>query len=192
MTTDKKTAILRAAAEAFALFGYKGTTMDQVAKMANIGKGTLYTIFSSKEQLFDEVISRVIAKVIRVAENAISPERSFQENVLMMLDEVMTFRKKSKLLDKLLQEIRIAGTPVVEKAQKRYEEALERFIERLLQAALQKGEIISCDTKIVSYAIVRLYIAFTLEWNRIHPPLDKEVIKQYIHLLLLNGLTSKQ
>jgi TetR/AcrR family transcriptional regulator of autoinduction and epiphytic fitness len=192
MTTDKKTAILRSAAEAFALFGYKGTTMDQVAKMANIGKGTLYTIFSSKEELFDEVISRVIAKVIRVAQNAISHERSFQENILMILEEVMTFRKKSKLLDKLLQEIRIAGTPVAEKAQKRYEEALERFIEHLLQDAIQKGEIVSCDTKIVSYAIVRLYIALTLEWNRTRPPLDKEVIKQYIHLLLLNGLTPKQ
>jgi TetR/AcrR family transcriptional regulator, regulator of autoinduction and epiphytic fitness len=192
MTIDKKTAILRSAAEAFALFGYKGTTMDQVAKMANIGKGTLYTIFSSKEELFDEVISRVIAKVIRVAQNAISPERSFQENILMILEDVMTFRKKSKLLDKLLQEIRIAGTPVVEKAQKRYEEALECFIEHLLQDALQKGEIVSCDTKIVSYAIVRLYIALTLEWNRTRPPLDKEVIKQYINLLLLNGLTPKQ
>ncbi|MBA2871931.1 AcrR family transcriptional regulator [Anoxybacillus calidus] len=192
MTTDKKTAILRSAAEAFALFGYKGTTMDQVAKMANIGKGTLYTIFSSKEELFDEVISRVIAKVIRVAQNAISHERSFQENILMILEEVMTFRKKSKLLDKLLQEIRIAGTPVAEKAQKRYEEALERFIEHLLQDAIQKGEIVSCDTKIVSYAIVRLYIALTLEWNRTRPPLDKEVIKQYINLLLLNGLTPKQ
>ncbi|MBA2874733.1 TetR/AcrR family transcriptional regulator [Thermaerobacillus caldiproteolyticus] len=192
MTAEKKTAILRSAAEAFALFGYKGTTMDQVAKMANIGKGTLYTIFSSKEELFDEVINRAIMKVVRVAQSAISSERSFQENMLAIFDEVMTFRKKSRLLDKLLKEIRIAGTPVVLKAQKKYEEALERFIEHLLQDALQKGEIVPCDTKIVSYSIVQLYIALTLEWNRTRPSLDKEVVKQYINLLLLNGLTLKQ
>jgi AcrR family transcriptional regulator len=192
MTNDKKTIILRTAAQAFALFGYKGTTMEQIAKMANVGKGTLYTIFSSKEALFDEVIDRTIMKVIRVAQNAISPERSFQDNMLAMMDEIMNLRKKSKLLNKLLQEVRFAGTPAVLRAQKRYEEEMERFLEQLLQEALQKGEIVPCDPKIVSYAMVRLYVALTLEWNRTRQPLEKEVVKHYIHLLLLNGLTAKK
>jgi TetR/AcrR family transcriptional regulator of autoinduction and epiphytic fitness len=192
MTNDKKSIILRTAAQAFALFGYKGTTMEQIAKMANIGKGTLYTIFSSKEALFDEVIDQMIMKVIRVAQKAISPERSFEDNMLAMVDEIMSLRKKSKLLNKLLQEVRFAGTPAVLRAQKRYEEEMERFLEQLLQEALQKGEIVPCDPKIVSYAMVRLYMALTLEWNQTRRPLAKETVKQYIHLLLLNGLTAKK
>ncbi|MFD1909464.1 TetR/AcrR family transcriptional regulator [Paenibacillus rhizoplanae] len=32
----------------FSLFGYKATTMDQVAKIANVGKGTIYTFLRTR------------------------------------------------------------------------------------------------------------------------------------------------
>ncbi|MFD2875388.1 TetR/AcrR family transcriptional regulator [Paenibacillus rhizoplanae] len=47
----------------FSLFGYKATTMDQVAKIANVGKGTIYTFFTNKEQLFDEILRDVILEM---------------------------------------------------------------------------------------------------------------------------------
>ncbi|GAA3330028.1 hypothetical protein GCM10020331_080890 [Ectobacillus funiculus] len=45
MAIDRKWAIIEAATASFASFGYKATTIDQVAKMANVGKGTIYTFF---------------------------------------------------------------------------------------------------------------------------------------------------
>ncbi|MER2090772.1 MAG: helix-turn-helix domain-containing protein, partial [Sporosarcina sp.] len=44
---DRRQVILEAAAKSFSLFGYKATTMDQVAKIANVGKGTIYTFFAN-------------------------------------------------------------------------------------------------------------------------------------------------
>ena len=58
---DRKKLILEAATKSFSLFGYKATTMDQVAKLANVGKGTIYTFFKTKEELFDEIINTLIA-----------------------------------------------------------------------------------------------------------------------------------
>ena len=55
---DRKKLIIEAAAKSFSLYGYKATTMDQVAKLANVGKGTIYTFFKTKEELFDEIIIR--------------------------------------------------------------------------------------------------------------------------------------
>lgn len=49
---DRRQEILEAATKSFSLFGYKATTMDQVAKLANVGKGTIYTFFANKEELF--------------------------------------------------------------------------------------------------------------------------------------------
>ena len=49
---DKKDRILEAAARVFAQKGYAGTAVADIAVQAEIGKGTLYTYFDSKEDLF--------------------------------------------------------------------------------------------------------------------------------------------
>ncbi|CAM3957057.1 Transcriptional regulator TetR family [Geobacillus stearothermophilus] len=48
MASDRKRQIIEAATQSFAAFGYKATTMEQIAKLANVGKGTIYTFFSVK------------------------------------------------------------------------------------------------------------------------------------------------
>jgi len=50
-TTDKREAILSAALELFSERGYHGTAVPLVAEKANVGAGTLYRYFESKEAL---------------------------------------------------------------------------------------------------------------------------------------------
>lgn len=57
MSVDRKKLILEAATKSFSLFGYKATTMDQVAKIANVGKGTIYTFYKNKEELLKKLFS---------------------------------------------------------------------------------------------------------------------------------------
>lgn len=45
LSSIKKKGILEAATRSFGKFGYKATTMSQIAKQANVGKGTIYTFF---------------------------------------------------------------------------------------------------------------------------------------------------
>ena len=49
MAIDRKRSIIEAATKSFSAFGYKATTMDQVAKLANVGKGTIYTFSKIKK-----------------------------------------------------------------------------------------------------------------------------------------------
>ena len=50
----KKETILAVAEKFFARFGIRKTTMDEIAKMARIGKSTLYYYFKSKEDIRSE------------------------------------------------------------------------------------------------------------------------------------------
>ena len=50
--------ILEAGKELFARYGAGKTTMDEVARAAGIGKGTVYLFFPSKEDLLFELIRR--------------------------------------------------------------------------------------------------------------------------------------
>src|SRR5256885_14167109 len=52
---DKRRAILDAALRVFAERGYHGTSVPEVAKAAEIGVGSLYRYFESKDALVNEV-----------------------------------------------------------------------------------------------------------------------------------------
>ena len=53
----KKQDIIKAAMKVFAQKGFANTKMADVAEMANIGKGTIYEYFKSKEEIFEFVFS---------------------------------------------------------------------------------------------------------------------------------------
>lgn len=58
--TKKK--IIAVAMNLFKEQGFNATTMEQIAKEADIAKGTLYNYFSVKEAIIDEYIKRSFAK----------------------------------------------------------------------------------------------------------------------------------
>lgn len=55
---DKTQRILDSAAELFARLGYKKTSIDDIAGMAGVGKGTIYLMCESKGDLFYQVVHR--------------------------------------------------------------------------------------------------------------------------------------
>lgn len=56
----------------FARFGYKKTTLDDIAKSMNVVKGTLYYYFPDKESLFSEIVKLETEQAIMRLEEAIS------------------------------------------------------------------------------------------------------------------------
>ncbi len=54
---DTRNKIVSVATKLFSRFGFHKTTMDEIAKIARKAKGSLYYHFSSKEDLFKEVVS---------------------------------------------------------------------------------------------------------------------------------------
>ena len=60
--------------------------MEQVAKIANVGKGTIYTFFTNKDELFDEILLSAIMEMKRIAEREIRKDRDFFDNLYRVLD----------------------------------------------------------------------------------------------------------
>ena len=52
---QKRATIIRAAAEAFKDRRFDEVKLDEIAKRAGVGKGTLYLYFKNKEELFVEL-----------------------------------------------------------------------------------------------------------------------------------------
>ncbi|WP_055105699.1 TetR/AcrR family transcriptional regulator [Paenibacillus ihumii] len=186
---DRRQQVIEAAEKSFALFGYKATTMDQVAKIANVAKGTIYTFFTNKEELFDEILRSVIKEMKRITETEVSEDKSFFENVYHSMDLLLEFRREHELLIKLSQEVRDFGTPQAREGLQRIEDEILRYLEGKITLAAQRGEIRSLDPKVVSFVMFKLYIALTSEWNKREEPLSKEQIREFVHIFLSGGLS---
>lgn len=59
---ETRSRILKAAFELFVQNGFETTTIDQIADLADIGKGTFYNYFSSKEAALDGFIDDLTAE----------------------------------------------------------------------------------------------------------------------------------
>lgn len=185
---DRRKMILDAAAQSFAQFGYKATTMELVAKIANVGKGTIYTFFSNKEELFDEILSLALKEMIYAIEQGVRQEDAFDQNLFRVMDLLMEFRGKHELFVKLAQENQDVGTRQAMDGLMRMENMALDYIAKEIEKAIQKGDIKPCDTAAAAYIMLKIYIALAVGWNEFHEPMSNGQIKEYMRLLLFEGL----
>ncbi|MBS4198534.1 TetR/AcrR family transcriptional regulator [Bacillus sp. FJAT-49732] len=189
MSIDRKRLIIEAATKSFAMFGYKATSMDQVAKIANVGKGTIYTFFTNKEELLSEIVNSLIKEMKAAAEETIQEELSFFENVNLAIYELLKFRKQHQLTIKLFQEEREIGTPAVKEMMDKVESAIVNYIKDKVVEAIEKGEIRKCDPEITAFIMLKMYISLIFDWEKSHKPLDKEKISELFKFYLFTGLS---
>ncbi|MEK5502711.1 TetR/AcrR family transcriptional regulator [Bacillus sp. FSL M8-0168] len=189
MTIDRKALIIDAATKSFTQFGYKATTMDLVAKLANVGKGTIYTFFKNKEELFDEIISSLLMEMKQTADNAIDPDLPFHENAHRALIAIMEYRKRHQLTIKIFQEGAELGTHAVREVIEKFEHMIISYIEKKIKEAIKNGDIKPCNPELNAFVIFKLYIALIFDWEKHHEPLKKEEIAETLKLYIVKGLS---
>jgi AcrR family transcriptional regulator len=102
MERAKKECILTEAAKAFARFGFKKASVDDIAKQAGVGKGTVYLAADSKEDLFYQVLHREIrawtAECASIIDHRVPADRLLAE----LLRSAMAYLQERPLVRELL------------------------------------------------------------------------------------------
>lgn len=186
---DKRIEILQAAKTSFETFGYKATTMEQVAKYSKVAKGTVYNFFLNKEELLQEVVVSMIKQMITEIEATVNPSFTFMENATQTLKKLMKYRKHHMLYVKLIEEEKHLQTPEVKQMLSKIEDEILNYLTGKMQMAIDKGEIRPCNTKLVSYMLLKTYIAFIVDWPTSHDEeLDEDTIITLIQDTIIRGL----
>jgi len=101
--------ILAAAFEEFAANGYAAARLDNVAKRADIAKGTIYLYFPSKSRLFEAVVRGLIRPIpedfeLRVNNSSAPACQVLVDLISRQYAEVVTNRKARAILRLLITE----------------------------------------------------------------------------------------
>lgn len=103
MDAAKKDCILLQAARAFARFGFKKASIDEIAREAGVGKGTVYLAAESKEDLFYQVLHREVRAWQAECARVIDPRVPAPELLRKLLATAMDYVQKHPLVLDLLQ-----------------------------------------------------------------------------------------
>jgi AcrR family transcriptional regulator len=101
-TTDTRDKILAAALEVFSAKGFHGTTVDEIADSAALGKGTVYRHFHSKKGLFSELIRLKVAELEEKVQGAIDPHADVLDIIETYLRTYFSFFDHNRDLYKIL------------------------------------------------------------------------------------------
>ncbi len=163
--------------------------MEQVAKIANVGKGTIYTFFDNKELLLQEVVVSLIREMKVEMDLTINPSLSFTINAHMALMKMLQFRERHVLFAKLVEEEKELRTPAVKQMMQVIENEIITYIAERIQIGVNKGEINECNPQLVAYLLLKSYIAFVVDWQQTHDePMSEEQILLVFKQTIFNGL----
>jgi AcrR family transcriptional regulator len=110
-SSEVRDAILKSARNRFLHYGYKKTTIDEIAADAGIGKGTVYLYFCTKEEILTTIAREVKRNVTQqmegVAQSIAPPEERLRRMILVMIlsvhDACQTTAHGIELVDEMLR-----------------------------------------------------------------------------------------
>jgi AcrR family transcriptional regulator len=145
---DKRELILAAALDEFSQNGFASARLDDVAKRANVAKGTIYLYFKDKEALFQELLRTQIGPVIGMLEAVLAggketkpvPLRELAHRVAdLFVEQVIATRRKD-----IVRLILTEGPRFPKLAEFYYREVISRGLAALrtrAQQAVKSGEL---------------------------------------------------
>ena len=91
---EKKSIIIDAAKQLIATYGFKKTTMDEIASRAGMAKSTMYYYFKNKEDIFAEIV-RIDSNLFRgKLQEAINQAYSPQDKIMQYVRTRMLHLKE--------------------------------------------------------------------------------------------------
>jgi len=139
----RRDAILSAALEEFSARGFEATRLDDVAKRADVAKGTIYLYFRDKESLFQELIRAMLTPLVGTIEAlgaADLPVSVLAEQIVeLFVREIYETRRKDVIRLMLTE-----GRRFPKLVEFYYREVLSRIIgavRAILARAAARGEV---------------------------------------------------
>jgi len=100
--TQKKSSIFQAALKVFGEMGFHRATMDMIAQISGLGKGTLYRIFESKEELLEQLMIEEYRKIVANIGAIFSKDGDILSELRQMIEYWVTYIDENPVVYKLI------------------------------------------------------------------------------------------
>ncbi len=149
-----KAEIVEIAREIFARFGFKKTTMEEIAKAVKKAKSSLYYYFQNKEEVFQAVIEQEANVLREKIEKALSQESTPQGKIRSYVITRMKALKQLANFYSALKDEYLENFKFIERFRKKYDEEELRVISEILKEGVSKDVFDVKDIEMTALAIL--------------------------------------
>jgi AcrR family transcriptional regulator len=139
----RRSEILAAAAKVFGQKGYDATHMLDIAKAAQLAKGTLYLYFPSKDAIYDDVIKQAMAELSSLTDEHIARENDFAGKLGAFIRVRIAYWHEKQSLYRVILSMNREGRDK-KQSLARQRKGVE-YLAQLYKAAADGGEIADQD-----------------------------------------------
>ena len=180
----RKEAIIKGALKVFNNSGIDKTTMDEIAKESGFGKATLYYYFSSKEEVFIEIMNYGWIDLWKGIENDIISDFNPREKFISIVKAIA----KIVTADKILYGFLFTAPNYIQEPDneswKKYQNRLYSVLQSIIEEGVQKKEFLDINPGLLMKAIGGLFHQLLI--NN-----DDELKDEDLELMLKNFLNPK-
>jgi len=169
--------IVLCASKIFSRYGFKKTTMEEIARALNKGKSSIYYYFSSKEEIFEavidheaQVLKNVLSKVIKSTDD---PEYILRRYVKARMS---SFEKLSNYYNAIFNRD-LDHFDFIEKQREKYDMMEIAFIRYLLWRGVKSGHFNIENTALSALAVQTALkgLELPLFWQKRNYGLDTQL-----------------
>lgn len=190
---DRRRVILHCAARLFGHYGQSKTTVADIAREAQVGIGTVYLVFPSKEAIVEELSStahvRVLDAMREVAEARAGD--SFSERLAGVLEtRVVMFQKLAEEGQHACELVHCKSGPV-KSVHARFREEERLLLQRIFEQAAASGELAALDAKRAAGLVQSACATLSPPWLYEQPADEARRAAYEMCRLLLLGLVTR-
>ena len=149
-----RTDIVEAAIQAFARVGLHGTTMQDIAQEAGYTAASLYTYFTSKQEIVDAVLNQLTDEYLHVFDEPIPDGLTFRQRFELVLHRQLELVEKRRNVFNSFLDESASGAPCdADGGHRTFRDRFERRIKRLaewLQENAKADDLGGCEPDVAA------------------------------------------
>jgi len=161
---DVREIIVEVAQRIFARFGFRKTTMDEIAKAAHKAKSSIYHYFKSKEEIFQAIVEKesqlLKAEIIKAMSREDTPQKKLHAYVITRM---YALRHLANFYSALKDEY-FEHYGFIEKLRIKHDKEELKMIKEILKEGIEQGIFSIKDLGITAFAIITALKGLEYSW----------------------------
>lgn len=193
----RKTDILKAAESVFASKGYHDATIQDIARAAQYGTGTVYLYFKDKNALYFSLLEEKIKSLAKTVQEKIKDIKDARKKLEVFIQESLIFFEQNQSFFRIYMLEKSSLQLIVgKKASESFAsiEYLTDYVEDIIRLA-QKQEVIrkDCNASEVADVLTSIMGSMVINWTKTKSGNAGDLIDKagFIFNMFLNGVGKK-
>lgn len=190
--TERKSTIKAVARKLFKQYGFRKTSLDDIARIAGVTKTTLYHYYPNKEAIFDDIVYEdaldIFNRIDANLDASLPADKKFIQFGRLLLKELQAHAEELKHVPENLIEYSPHGRPIIEKIKLIFRQRLES----ILQEGIAQGIFQSPNVQITLDALVAMGDFIRMPWLIDNPPEYCQQVFEEFQRLVLDGLRRRE